>query len=140
VLADVVEAQRTRVVDQHAEQAAPARQVADGAVPRLVDPPREEACELATFVIEDADRGIASTREIGGRRQDAIEHDFEVELGQQTASHVDEPGETALVETVGGRHGGCSAYRATPGKPHQDGAQAPMAAGSQPPRMRQRRH
>ena len=34
MLADVVQAQRARVVDEHAEQAATARQVADGAVDR----------------------------------------------------------------------------------------------------------
>ena len=54
MVADVVEPQRARVVDQHAEDAAPARQVADRAVGVLVDAARDEALELAALVVEDA--------------------------------------------------------------------------------------
>jgi hypothetical protein len=43
VVADVVQAQRRRMVDQHAEHAAPLPQVADGAVRCLVGATREEA-------------------------------------------------------------------------------------------------
>ena len=45
--ADVVEPQRARVVDQDAEHAAAARQVADRPVRLLVDADGEEALELA---------------------------------------------------------------------------------------------
>ena len=62
MVADVVEAQRARVVDEHAEDATPAREVADGAVGLLVDAAREEAGELAAAVVEDAQRDVPRAR------------------------------------------------------------------------------
>ena len=98
MVADVVEAQRARVVDQHAEDAAPARQVADGAMGLLVDPAREEPRELAACLVEDAERDVARAREVGGGLQQPVEHRLEVELGQQAAPGVDEPREPVLVQ------------------------------------------
>ena len=111
MVADVVEAQRARVVDEHAEQAAPARQVADGAVGVLVDAAREEAGELAAFLVEDAQRDVARAREVGGGLQEPVEHRLEVELGQQAAPGVDEAREPVLVQAVERRHARARAYR-----------------------------
>ena len=104
MVADVVEAQRARVVDEHAEEAAPTRQVADGAVGLLVDPAREEAGELAACLVEDAERDVARAGEVGGGLQQPVEHRLEIELGQQAAPGVDEPREPVLVQAVQRRH------------------------------------
>jgi hypothetical protein len=52
VVADIVETQRAGLVDEHAEQAAPAWQIADRAVGLLVDAAREKARQLAAIVVE----------------------------------------------------------------------------------------
>ena len=111
MVADVVEAQRARVVDEHAEEAATARQVADGAMGVLVDPAREEAGELAASLVEDAERDVACPREVGGGLQEPVEHRLEVELGQQAAPGVDEAREPVLVQAVERGHARRRAYR-----------------------------
>ncbi len=62
VVADAGQPQRPRILDQHAEDAAPAREVADRAPPLGVDAVREEALELAPLVVEDAERDVARAR------------------------------------------------------------------------------
>jgi hypothetical protein len=100
MVADVVQAQRTRVVDEHAEQAATARQVADGAMGVLVDAAGEEACELTAALVEDPERDVARPGEVGGGLQEPVEHGLEVQFGQQAAPGLDEAREPALVEAV----------------------------------------
>ena len=99
MVAHVVEAQWPRVVDQDAEDATPAWQVADGAMGCLVDPARQEPRELAACLVEDAECNVAGPREVGSCVQQAVEHRLEVELGQQAAPGVDEPREPVLVQT-----------------------------------------
>src|SRR6478736_4371353 len=111
MVADVVEAQRARVFDEHAEDAAPARQVADGAVGVLVDAAREEAGELAASLVEDAQRDVARPREVGGGLQEPVEHRLEVELGHEAAPGVDEAREPMLVQAVERGHARRRAYR-----------------------------
>ena len=111
MVADVVKTQRARVVDEHAEQAATARQVADGTVGVLVDPARQEAGELAASLVEDAERDVACPCEVGRGLQEAVEDRLEVELGQQAAPGVDEAREPVLVQAVQRGHARRRAYR-----------------------------
>jgi hypothetical protein len=85
-------------VDEHAEDAASARKVADGPVRRLVDAARDKALELLATLVEDPDGGVARAGQLEGGLEHAVQHHVEVELGQQAAPHLDEPGEAVLVE------------------------------------------
>jgi sulfide:quinone oxidoreductase len=70
----------------------------------LVDAAREEAGQLAPLVVEDAQRGVAGGGQVRGRIEDTVEDDIEIQLGQETASHVDESGKAALIEAFGSGH------------------------------------
>ena len=87
---DVGEPQRPRVLDQHAEHAVPARQVADLAVRVLVDPDGQEALELLAALVEDADRRVARAGQLTGDLEQPFEHRLGVELGDQRAPDVDQ--------------------------------------------------
>jgi hypothetical protein len=87
--ADVLEPERPRFADQHAEHPAPARQVADRTMRVLVDPPREEPLELLTAVVEHADRGVSRAGQLDGDRQQLIEHGLWVQLRDQGAADVE---------------------------------------------------
>jgi hypothetical protein len=97
VLAEVVDAQRDRVLDEHAEDAPPARQLPDRVVRGLVDPAREELGELAAVLVEDAQRGVPRARQLARRLEHPVEHDVEVELRQQAAPDLDEADQPVVV-------------------------------------------
>lgn len=63
---DVGEAQRPRVMDQHPQHAATARQIAYRAVRLLVDAARQEPLEPLAPVVEHSDRGVLRPREFLG--------------------------------------------------------------------------
>ena len=98
--ADVRDAQRLRAVDEDAEDAASARQVADRAVRLVVDAARDEALELAAVAIEDPERGVARARDLAGGFEHLVEHGLRVELRQQTPADVDEATEPCFVEMI----------------------------------------
>ena len=64
VRAHIAQAKRARIVDQHAEDSAPARQVADRAVGLLVDAACQEALELLAPLVEHADRRVPRSGEL----------------------------------------------------------------------------
>jgi len=72
VRADVVQAQRVRIADQHAEDAAPAREVADRPVRGLVDARGEEPLELGALLVEHADGRVARARELARHLEQAV--------------------------------------------------------------------
>ena len=88
---DVVQAQRRRVVDQRAEDAAAARQRADHRVAGLVDAPREEPGQLGPRLVEDAERRVAGFGELLRRLEHSIEHLVEVEVREHAPSDVENP-------------------------------------------------
>ena len=61
VLAEVVEPQRRRLRDEHAEDSLAARQVADRGLSVWVDPGRQETFELGAASIDHAKSRVAST-------------------------------------------------------------------------------
>ncbi len=95
--ADVRQPQRARIGDQHAEHAAAARQVADRAVRVLVDAGGEEALELLTALVEHADRGVASARQLASDFEQSLEHGLRVELGDERAAHLHQPCQAVLI-------------------------------------------
>jgi hypothetical protein len=100
VLADHRDPQRAWVVDQHAENAAPARQVADRAVRLGVDALRDEPLELAAVAVQDPQRGVARTGDLPRRLEHLVEHRLRIQLRQQPAPDIDETAQPLLVEVV----------------------------------------
>src|SRR5204862_6217201 len=103
ILADLVEAQRPRVADQHAEDAAARRQVAD-LPPRLrVDAGGDEALEARAAGIEYAESGISGTRQRGRGLDHLLEHRVERELRAERDARLDE-GTRPVGPVLGGCH------------------------------------
>ena len=90
VRADVGDAQRLRGVDEHAEDAAPARQVTDRAVRGGVDPAGDEAVELAPVAVEDPERGVARAGDLAGRLEHLVEDGVGLERRQQAPTDLDQ--------------------------------------------------
>jgi len=89
--------QGNRLLDQESEDPAPARQVADRAVRRLVDATGQELRQLAAALVEDAERRVARPGQLARGLEDAIEHQIEIELGQEAPPDLDEAGEAVVV-------------------------------------------
>jgi hypothetical protein len=88
---DVPQAQRHRLADQLAEDAAATGQVADLAPDLLVDADVDEAFEFAPAGVEDAERGIAGAGQLPRRIDHRPQHRLDVELGEEAVADVDEP-------------------------------------------------
>ena len=88
VLGDVVQAERPRVADEDAQDAAPARQVADRRMGLGVDAVRDEALELSAGRVDDAERRVAGAGQLGGRLEEPLEQASSVssELSAMPAS------------------------------------------------------
>ena len=91
--ADVAQAQRLRVADEDAQEAAPAGEVADRAVGRLVDPGREEPLELPAVPVEDAERRITGPGQLASCLEDPQQHGFVIEFGDDLAADLEQPAE-----------------------------------------------
>ena len=90
VPADIGQAQRLRIADEDAEDAAAARKVADRAVRRLVHPRREEPVELPATLVEDAERRVAGAGQLAGGLDHALQHRFVIELGDHFAPDLEQ--------------------------------------------------
>ena len=95
--ADVGEAQRLRLVDQHAEHAPAVGQIPDRAVRLLVDALGDELLEQLPPLVEDADRGVASAGQLLGDLEQPVEHDVGLELLEEGPPDVEEPPEPGFV-------------------------------------------
>ena len=80
IVRDVVEPERLGLVDQHTEDPAPARQVADGGDGLRIEPRRHEALELRPVRIDDAERGVPGAGQLGRRLREPLEKRIEREL------------------------------------------------------------
>ena len=90
VVAEVVEPQRFGVADQHAEDPASARQVADRGMSLGVDTRRQEALESCPSLVDDAERRIARSRQLRSRLDELLQERVQRELGAERDSGVDE--------------------------------------------------
>ena len=95
--ADVGQAQRPRVLDERAEHAVTARQVADDRLRLAIDPRGQEALEPLAAVVEDAERRVAGAGDLARHLEHALEQRVEVELGDHAAPDLDEASEAVFV-------------------------------------------
>jgi hypothetical protein len=100
ILREVVEAQRLRVLDQRAEDAAAARGIADRGLGLRVDAGDDEPLERLPAGVDDAERRITRPRQLGGGLDDLLEDGVERELGREGHTRVDD-----RTEAVHLRHG-----------------------------------
>ena len=90
VVAEAVESQGLGVADQHAEDAASAREVADRGVRLGVDTRRQEALEGRPGLVDDAERRIARSRQLRSRLDELLQERVQRELGAERDSGIDE--------------------------------------------------
>ncbi len=81
ILVQVMEAERLRVSDQHAENAPAARQVADRRMCLGVDPRRQEPLEPRAAVVDDAECGVLRAGEGGSGLDESLQEHVERQLG-----------------------------------------------------------
>ena len=103
VVGDVVQPQRPGVLDQHAEDAAAARQVADRGVLRLVDADAEESLQLGAALVEDAERGVLGAGQRARLVEHALQQRLQVQLGDDRAADVQDSSQASFVEHRGSR-------------------------------------
>ena len=101
--ADVGEHERSRVLDQHAED--PAARAAGRRSPHAwpVDAAGEEALERLAPLVEHADGRVARAGQLPGGLEQPLQHDLEVELGDERTAGLEEPGGRDVVRIL--RHG-----------------------------------
>ena len=104
MVADVLEPQRPRILDQQAEDPAPAGQIADRPVRLGIDPGGDEALELLPAIVEDADGGVARAGDLAGDVEEPYEHRVDVELGDEPRARIDQAPEAELVKGGGDSH------------------------------------
>ena len=90
VLSHFREAQRLLMLDQRAEHATPARQIADRALRVLVEPGGQELLELGALLVQDPERRVARAGDLPRRLQHRVENLAQIELGHELAPDVEE--------------------------------------------------
>jgi hypothetical protein len=90
VLANVSEAQRLRVIDQHTQHSPPTREVADRPTSLLVHARGQELLKRGVIFVQDAKGGIAGSRDLACRLEHAIEQDALIELLRKRAAHIEQ--------------------------------------------------
>jgi hypothetical protein len=118
--AHVGQAQRPRVLDQHAEHAVTAGQLADRAPRLVVHAARDEPLELAPALVEDAERRVARAGDLPRGLEDPLEQRLWIQLGQQRPADVYEAPQAFVVENGTLGHEGDRQVMSRPGraKPH----------------------
>ena len=94
ILRKVVEAQRLRVLDQRAEDPAATRKVADRGLRLRIDARDDELLERLAAGVDDAQRRIAGSGQLGGRLDDSLEDGVERQLGRERDTRVDDGSQT----------------------------------------------
>ena len=96
MLGEAAEAQGLRVADEHSEDAAPARTVADLPLGLLVDAGHEEALEACPGGVDHTERRVARAGQPRRRLHDPLEHGVEGQLGRDDDARLDELPEPRL--------------------------------------------
>src|SRR6266508_3154995 len=89
VFGEVVEPQGPRFLDEGPEDAAASREIADRSLCFLVDAGDHEALQYLTARVDDAQRGVLSTGQLGSGLHDLLENCVERELGRQRNAGVE---------------------------------------------------
>jgi len=86
----IVQAQRLRVADEDAEDAAAVRKIADRRARLVVEPSRDEALQRLARRIEDAERGVARAGEGGRRLHELLQNGVERQRRRKRDPGLDE--------------------------------------------------
>ena len=90
ILAEVAQPQRLAVADQHAEDAAAARQVADRRLRLVVDADGDELLEPGPEPVDHAERAVARAGQLDRRLDQALQQRLERELGAERDPDLDQ--------------------------------------------------
>ena len=99
--AHVGQAQRLRMIDQHAEDSAPPRQVPDLGAFAIVQPRSEEALQPGVLRVEDAERGVSGAGHLPRRLEHPLEDDPAVELGREGPADCEQAPDPVLLHHPG---------------------------------------
>ena len=98
MVADVLEPQRARLLDQQPEDPPAAREIADRAVRLGSIPAVMKRVELLPAVVEHADGRVARAGDLAGDVEQLLQHGLHVELGDQAATRIDQAPEAELIK------------------------------------------
>ena len=87
---EVVEPQGPGLFDENSENAAAARKVADRRLCLLVDAGDDETLQCLTALIDDPERCILGSRQLGGGLHDLLQDGLERELGRERDASLEE--------------------------------------------------
>ena len=99
MVADVLEPQRARLLDQQPEDPPAAGEIADRPVRVGIDPGGDEALELLPAIVEHADGRVARAGDLASDVEQLLEHRLDVELGDEAATRIDQSPEAELVKS-----------------------------------------
>ena len=99
--ADVVQAQRPRVVDEQAEHAAALGRVADDPAALVVDPAGDEPRDPLAVGVQDPQRGVARAGQLARGLEQMLQDLVKVKLAHQLARDGREAIEPAAVGAAG---------------------------------------
>jgi myo-inositol-1(or 4)-monophosphatase len=85
--------------DQEAEHTAAAGEVPDCRAGLLVDSQGDETLELGALGVQDPERRVARATQLAGGTQESLQHAFEVELGDEGPTDLDQLPQVLLVES-----------------------------------------
>ena len=98
MLADIRQPQRSRIVDQHAEDASSTRQIPDLALGFRVDAAGHEALEGHPIGGQDADRCVAGAREFARGIENRAQDRLGIEFGDKSTANVEQPPQARLIQ------------------------------------------
>ena len=101
MVADVLEAERPRLLDQQPQDPPAAREIADRPMRVRIDPGGDEAREFLPAIVEHADGRVARAGDLAGDVEQLLEHGLDIEFGDEAAARIDQSPEAELVK--GGR-------------------------------------
>src|SRR6478672_11643236 len=96
VVADVGETQGLRVADQLPKHAPAAWQAPDRPSRLLVDAGVDEALQAFLRLVEDPEGRVAGARQLAGGFDHVLQHDLDVELGEDPTADLDQPPEAVF--------------------------------------------
>ncbi len=102
ILAEVVEPKRPRIRYEQAEDAAPAREIADRSLRLGVDSGDDESLELLAGRIDDAERRVFRFGQLGRRLDDLLQHAVQGELPGERDACVEQRPKTIRLLGHGG--------------------------------------
>jgi hypothetical protein len=111
----LLEAERARVIDEDAEDAAAARKIPDRLARPVIHARGDEPLELPALAGEDTERAVARAGELAGALDHTAEHHLQVELADELLAQCEQPPERLSLRGGGRalrRHG---SSRSAPG-------------------------